>query len=200
MSRVRQARVEPGDSLRTIASRELGNPLRWAELIVINDLTLPFVVPSARPEDRLPNTLIWGDPILVPWGSNARAPTPKSNLGVDLDLSEGALQARLGDLGTVEARDNMIQALRHRVMTLRNELVAYPAYGSSARLALGLANGPFLEVLASGWVYEALQEEPRVAVIDAVTASAAGDALNIAARVTLVGDNSPTDLNLVLNP
>ena len=201
MSRVKQARVEQGDSLRTIAARELGNPLRWTELIGLNDLTLPFVVPSARADDRLPNTLIWGDVVLVPWDSNARAaPTPTTNLGIDLDLTGGALQGRNGDLGVVAARDNLIQALRHRVMTLRNELVHDPAYGCSVRLALGLANGPFLEVLGAAWVYEALREEPRVAVIDAVTASSSGDALVVSARVTLVGDNTPVDLNLVLNP
>ena len=44
------------------------------------------------------------------------------------------------------------------------------------------------------------REEPRVAVIDAVTASSSGDALVVSARVTLVGDNTPVDLNLVLNP
>jgi phage baseplate assembly protein W len=199
--RVRQVRVEQGDSLRTIAARELGNPLRWAELIVVNNLTLPFIVPSARTADRLPNTLIWGDYILVPWGSNARrTPTPHNTLGTDLDLTNGSLSVQAGDLGVVSGRDNMVQSLRNRIMTLRNELVTYPRYGSTARLALGLANGPFMEVLASGWVYEALQEEPRIEVIDSVKATAMGDVLSIAVQVTLVGENTPTDFNLVLNP
>lgn len=201
MSRVKQARVEQGDSLRTIAARELGNPLRWTELIALNDLTLPFIVASARSDDRLPNTLIWGDVILVPWGSNARAaPTPVSNLGADINLSDGLLHAPTGDLSVVSGRDNIIQALRHRVMTLKNELVHYPGYGCPARLALGLANGPFMELMASAWVYESLKEEPRVAVIDGVTAASSGDALTVLARVTLVGDNTSADFNLVLNP
>jgi len=202
MSKVKQVRVEQGDSLRTIASRELGSPVRWTELVAINDLRLPFIIDSHKAEDRLPKTLIWGDKIYVPWDTNGyRTPTPISNFGEDVSLDHGNLRATsAGDLSVVSGRDNIVQALKNRIRTLRNELVYHPQYGCHITLALGLESTPFINLMASAWVNEALREEPRIQFIQSVTAKSSGDVLDVTAKVLAVGDNTPVDFNLVLNP
>lgn len=202
MSQLKQIKVNQGDDLRSIAYRELGTPVRWTELVTLNDLRLPFVVESYNEADRLPHTLIWGDSILIPWETNAqRVPTPISNFGSDIALTKGELSATAsGDLALVIGKDNIVQALSNRIKTLRSELVYYPRYGCHVSLALGLKATPFIELMGSAWVHESLQEEPRIAAIQSVESTVMGDALKVTAKVTAVGDNSPIDFNLVLNP
>lgn len=201
MSRLKKIRVEQGDSLRTIAQRELQNPVRWTELIDLNDLRLPFIVESRRPEDRQPHTVIWGDTLLVPWESNVKKQVGAVPVyGVDVMLDRGNLRSLNGDLDLVSGRDNMVQALSNRLKTLRNELVYHPGYGSHISLALGLKMPPFINLMASAWVQECLQEEPRIASVEKVQARVDGDALRVSASVILQSDNAPLDLNLVINP
>lgn len=202
MSKVRQIAVRQGDDLRAIAARELGDATRWTELATLNDLRLPFIVNSYRLTDRLPHTLIWGDTLLLPWETNAaRVPSPTSNFGIDIALPHGQLAATAGgDLATVQGRDNIVQALGHRLRTLRGELPYHPAYGSHVALALSLPAGPFSSMMAAAWAQEALVEEPRLARVLAVDGHADGDVLRVAASVGAVDDNTPIDFNLVLNP
>lgn len=202
MSRTRVVTLQQGEDLRAIAARELGSATRWTELARLNDLRLPFIVPSYRPVDRLPHTLIWGDALLIPWPANAALPpTAISTHGLDVVLTHGQLQTTAeGDVATVGGTSNLIQALTHRIKTLLGELTYHPRYGCNVTLALGLPTAPFAGLMASAWVSESLRAEPRVFQIHYVTADVAGDTIQVAARITLVGDNSPTDFNLVLNP
>lgn len=202
MSRVKRLKVNQGDSLRTLALRELGDATRWTELARLNDLRLPFIIESYRPADRMPHTLIWGDDVLVPWASHGGdVPTPLSNFGTDLALPHGQLAVTAtGDLLLLTGRDNVVQAIAHRIKCLRGEMDYHPRYGCQVTLALGLPTRPFASMMASTWVHEALREETRIAAIDGVRAEVEGDTIRVAAAVTLVGDNSSIDANLVLNP
>lgn len=202
MSRTRSLTLQQGEDLRAIATRELGDATRWVEIARLNDLRLPFLVASWHPADRLPHTLIWGDPILIPWPSNASLPpTIVSTHGRDLALVAGQLQvAPDGDLSLISGADNVIQALTHRLKTLLGELTYHPLYGCNVNLAIGLPTAPFSSLMAATWVSEALRAEPRVFQTHYVKADVVGDAIKIAAKITLVGNNSATDLNLVLNP
>lgn len=202
MSRARVITVQQGEDLRAIAQRELGSAARWTEIARLNGLRLPFVVPSYTPADRLPNTRIWGDTLLLPWPANtALPPTAQNTLGRDLALSDGQLAVTAnGDLALLAGSDNLIQALSLRIRTLLGELVYHPRYGCNVALALGLPSGPFAGLMASTWVSEALRAEPRVFQIHYVKAEVTGDIIRIAATFTVVGDNRPTDFNLVFNP
>lgn len=200
MSRVRQIRVQQNEDLRAIAARELRDPTRWPEIAALNQLRLPFVVASWRPEDRQPGTVIWGDAIAVPWEIPGGFATRPSDLyGADVALSGGQVTfTATGDLTTVVGRENLTQALSHRIKTLRGELVDHPRYGCHVSLALGLPTRPFASLMAAMWVHEALREDARIANVLGVDASVEGDTIRVAARVDAVGDNSPLDLNLVL--
>jgi phage baseplate assembly protein W len=201
MSRVKSMVLQQGEDLRAIATRELSDATRWAEIARLNDLRLPFIISSWHPADRLPHTLIWGDSFLIPWPNNAALPpTLVSTHGTDLALLHGQLTESNGDLAVMRGVDNIIQALSHRLKTLLGELTYHPRYGCNVSLALGLPTAPFSSLMASAWVHEALKAEPRVFQIHACKAEVDGDIIRIAAKITLVGDNSPFDLNLVLNP
>jgi hypothetical protein len=63
-SGVVETTVLPGDTLQNISIRELGNAERFMELAVLNSLKPPYLSPNQQ--DRAPNTLAPGDPILVP--------------------------------------------------------------------------------------------------------------------------------------
>lgn len=193
-------RLEQGEDLRSIALRELGDPTRWAEIASLNDLRLPFIVPSWRQADRLPHTLIWGDTLLVPRERRAVAATALSTFGADLALPSGSLVESNGDLSLVEGEANLVQALSHRIKTARGELTHHWRYGCHVGLAVGLPTVPFASLMAAGWVYEALREEPRLARVVGTDARVDGDTVRVLARVIAAESNTSTDLNLVLNP
>jgi len=200
VSRSRSLVLQQNEDLRSIALRELGDASRWTEIAQMNGLRLPYLVPTWRSENRLPHTLIWGDSFLIPWPSNSTLPpTSTSTYGIDLAMNAGRLTAD-GDFDTIVGPENVIQALANRFRTLVGEISYHPSYGCNVSLALGLPAGPFAGLMASTWVTEALRAEPRVMVVHYVTATVRGDAVLIAGKITLVGDNKSTDLNLVLNP
>ncbi len=137
------------EDLRAIALREFGDPARWTEIAELNDLRLPFIVRSWRAEDRLPHTLIWGDPVRLPERQPAiEVRTAARALGIDIALRHDDLAVSNGDLALVSGEDNVVQALSHRLRALRGELVYHPRYGSSVPLSIGLPGGPFRELTA----------------------------------------------------
>jgi phage baseplate assembly protein W len=202
MSRTRVLTLQQGEDLRAVAARELGSATRWTEIARINGLRLPFIVASYHAADRLPHTLMWGDRFLIPWPANAvLPPTAISTHGLDVAMTQGQLQATAdGDLATVGGEDNLIQALTHRLKTLLGELTYHTRYGCNVALALGLPAAPFASLMASAWVSEAIKAEPRVFQIHYVKSEVVGDSIQVTAKITLVGNNSPTDVNMVLNP
>lgn len=57
----REIVVGSGDTLEGIAAKRLGNPNKWLELAILNDLKPPFIS-----NNRIPNTLQPGSKIVVP--------------------------------------------------------------------------------------------------------------------------------------
>ena len=78
---------------------------------------------------------------------------------------------RLGDLGVVDGRDNLGQAVVMRLLTPRGELEAlgHPDYGSRLHELVGRTNTPGTRNLVKLYVLEALQSESRVAEVLGVT-------------------------------
>lgn len=199
---LRQIRLNPDETLRTIAARELGDPRRWPEIAQANQLSLPYITASYLEADRLPGTLIWGDRLYVPSATNSpRVLTPDDLLGVDADLSGGDLHATTGgDIAVVAGVPNLQQALRHRLKTLKTELVYHPEYGSYVTLALGMKATPVIELTAAGWARQGILEDPRTYSVDRMDATVDGDRCVLTAQATITGDNTPIDLNLSFNP
>jgi phage baseplate assembly protein W len=195
----RNAPILVGDGLRRIAMRELGDALRWIELAEVNQLRPPYIIDSIDPADRQRATLIYGDLIRIPLGKvTDSVQLPQDVLGTDCALPHGQLQPNAtGDWALVAANNNLSQALCHRVKTPVGDLLAHPEYGSQVTLVLGLKNINVIQLMAIGFVRQALKQDPRVAEVPGVQSAAPGDQLQITAQIQAVVRNAALDLNLV---
>jgi phage gp46-like protein len=85
----------------------------------------------------------------------------------DIQLSPGELGQAGGDLGTVDGRSNLTQAILNRFYTRQGELTAlgHPDYGSRLYLLLGEINNARTRQLAELYIRECLAQESRIAEI-----------------------------------
>ncbi len=139
-----------GDTLQAIAAREMGDASRWPEIVSYNRLLPPFIT-----DDPLlagPGIILSGEPIRIP------APAPAANAFsnpdatflADIKLTNGLIEADgAGDMMLCEGLPNLRQALVHRVVTERGELMYHPSYGSLIKRLLGTVNGPTASLLAA---------------------------------------------------
>lgn len=172
----RYVEIHHGDTLRTIAARELGDAARWIDLIAYNNLAPPYVAEIASS-----GVLAYGDQIRVPAPTRIISTTtdPDRVFEVDIDLSTGQLEADNGDLALVAGRDNLRQALRHRVETERGELVYHGEYGSFVRRLIGAVNGPTSALLAAEYAKSAVLADPRISSVSQSRADVVGDTINV---------------------
>jgi phage baseplate assembly protein W len=80
--------------------------------------------------------------------------------GLGLDL----LVSKKGDLQTVSGRENLGQAILHRMMTRQGELVdiGHPDYGSRLHELIGEPNNESTRDLVRLYIKECISQEPRV--------------------------------------
>jgi phage baseplate assembly protein W len=79
--------------------------------------------------------------------------------------------ASRGDLGTVEGRENLVQAILNRLLTRQGELatLGHPKYGSRLHTLIGEPNNLRVRGLADAYIREALAQERRVAKINFIS-------------------------------
>ena len=175
-----------GDTLQAIALRELGDATRWPDLANINRLMPPYLTDDpAAASDRV---LLTGSVIVVPASSpvarDAETTSPDDLYKLDLGLVNGDLDINAnGDFLVFNGQANLRQALVHRVITERGELMFHPGYGCLVRAVIGSVNGPTAGVLAGQYVRATLRADPRVREVVSVTADVLGDTINVVANV-----------------
>lgn len=198
MARLKQIPVQMGDSLQAIAHRELGDALRWRELVTLNGLVPPYLIRSIDPAERLPNVLLWGDWLSIPSTSiNDGAALGEDALGRDVRVERGRLTVTAtGDLDLVEGVANFAQALTHRVHTPYQSYLPHPDYGCEIHAMLGISNGPALSLLGAGLVRRALLRDPRSASV-AAAGRVDGDRLHVAVEAKPVTAETVTDFNVL---
>lgn len=189
-----------GDTLQAIAMRELGDASRWVDLASINRLRPPYLTDdAAQASDRV---LLTGSVIVVPATSSAapdaESTSPDHLYKLDLGLVSGDLQATdSGDLLVFNGQANLRQALVHRVITERRELLFHPEYGCLVRTVIGSVNGPTAGVLAAQYVRATLRADPRVKEVIGVTADVRGDTINVVANVLpITGQSTKIEVRL----
>jgi phage baseplate assembly protein W len=95
--------------------------------------------------------------------------TRSDYLGLGADL----LVNKKGDLQTVSGRENLGQAILHRLLTRKGELgdIGYPDYGSRLHELIGEPNNERTRELVRLYVKECISQEPRVQDIKSLTVS-----------------------------
>lgn len=182
-----------GDTLQLIAARELGDPARWVDLANINELLPPYVTDD--PALASSRVLLSGSVIIVPAqtpvSETSQSTDPDSVYELDLGLIGGHLSANEnGDFQVFTGRDNLRQALVHRVVTERGELLWHPEYGALIRSLIGVVNGPTASTLAAKYAEATLRADPRVREVASVIAEVSGDIISVSATVVPITGQS----------
>jgi len=197
----RYAKTRRGDSMQLIAYRELGDANEWAKLVWFNNLVPPFITDDeTKAGDRV---ILSGNPIRIPTTvaeSAADGSTEEANvLLVDCKLPNGRLAAdsETGDFAIVSGRENLKQAIKHRILTDPGELMYHPTYGCKIGRRKGMKNAAVTRQLGQMDVQNALLDENRLRRIEKITTTSNGDVLSVAAVVTPIsGDTVQADASV----
>lgn len=188
---IRKVTVQYGDTLQSIAARELGDATLWPVLAAANALQPPYIVDDLTQLEGTASgaVLLAGMPIKIP--APGRVPSGVLDAtdlyGTDLDLTGGDLSATAsGDLALLAGVPNLAQALSHRLDTEPGELLFHRDYGCRIHELKGENNGPALNQLAAGYVARALNSDPRIARTQGITATVQGDAVTVAATAVAI--------------
>lgn len=169
-----------GDTLQSIAARELGSAAQWAQLIAMNGLVPPYITDD--PSMVTAGVLLSGGALKVPAPQPVVTSTTDPDLVFERDIlidASGALQTSNGDFAVASGKKNLHQALTNRVNTDRGELMFHPEYGSRVRSLIGAVNGPTATLLAAQYAKSAVAADSRVKQVNSATATAVGDAIEV---------------------
>lgn len=183
LSGLRQVELLWEDTLQRLAARELGDAARWVDIANLNGLMPPYVTG----DDLLASDTValYGDVLWVPSATSVVSARSSANLVFEQDvmLTDGKLTANGGDFDISFGIQNLMQAMRHRVMTDKSELLYHPQYGCDVRRLIGGINGPVADLLAASYVSAALRNDPRVSDVTKIVATTTGDQLYVDADV-----------------
>jgi phage baseplate assembly protein W len=115
-------------------------------------------------------------------------------LGVDIHV------AKSGDIGTVSGRKNLGQAILHRLLTRKGELIeiGHPDYGSRLHELIGEPNNERTRELVSMYIKECLIQEPRVKEIVELKITPLRDNRSaVTVDITVLPIKSKVPMNLV---
>lgn len=125
----------------------------------------------------------------------------------DIQLSSSKLGQDGGDLGTIDGRSNLAQAILNRFYTRQGELTAlgHPDYGSRLHLLIGEINNVRTRQLAELYIRECLSQESRIAEILQITFEPPSRDLGkrnvLTATISLrpVGESLPLTVQIAVN-
>lgn len=186
----RLVKIRYGDTLHSIALRELGDADKWRDLITINGLVWPYI--TSDPTQAGPKVMLAGGQIKVPAPTSyaTAADDPDRVYGVDLDLTSGRLSNSGADLATIGGEANLKQAYKNRLDTHPRELQFHHDYGCRVHELKGAKNTAIAAALGGDYVSGSLMDDPRTQAVPSTTVQILGDALAINATVEPVSGSS----------
>lgn len=181
--------TEHGDTVRSVAARELGDANRWPELVWLNALTWPYIT---NDESRAgPGVLLAGQFIKVPAPAGVLSDRAETGQVFERDCM---MQNRMledngaGDFAVVSGSSNLKQQLQHRLITPRGQAMRHPGYGSLLYRVIGRVNGPAASLLAAQYTESTLLSDYRIKNVESADATVVGDQVRVEARaVTIAG-------------
>ena len=102
-----------------------------------------------------------------------------------------------GDLGLAHGNENIVQALTLRLRVRRGELapLGWPAYGSRLHELIGEPNINRIHVRLMAYARSAIEEDPRVAEVAAISASPSErDAVRLTMEIRLIEEPNPFNM------
>ena len=121
----------------------------------------------------------------------------------DVDLRLAAREVRganLDDLALIEGADNAVQAVIHRIKTMKGELaeLGHPEYGSRHHELIGQPNSEHNRNLVKLFILQALAHEPRIERIRRAVIrfdrARAPDRVEIVLELAFIGVQAPANL------
>lgn len=202
--------ILPGNmDLERLALQELGDPLRWIEIVEVNDLKPPYIIQDMS--DTTPNVKHPGDKILIPqplregFGStptvadrfiNHDLTAIEKNLGIDFkmtpefDLSLG----NRGDIEIVRGAANAAQAVILKLSYEKGDLLEHPELGVG--LQVGTKGPSAAEIQTS--ILQTLTADPRFESVEDLTILRRGPELRLNFTLKVKNVDTPIPVSLKL--
>lgn len=120
--------------------------------------------------------------------------------GTDLELDDtGLLETSDGDLTTLSGLPNFKQAIKQRIMCPYKNLIFHPEYGCGLWSIIGEKNTAYWETAAKATIIDALNHEPRIKSLARFSMATTPDSIRFDIIVNPVDQNTPSDLNFVID-
>lgn len=211
--------VGPGETIRDVAMRLLGDPSRWRILVTLNRLRSPFISATGgpgvlRPGDRIlfprqgqegsggntvgtqnpTNDQYQGpdDPVVRAYGRDLML---KSALVGGTELTDLVLNQG-GDIASVQGVTNVEQAIKLKFITERGELAAHPKYGAKYATGRKATPSSFNELRIN--TLNTLISDNRIENVKDLRFIAVGDKLAVKADIELVNARNILPVTLAL--
>jgi phage baseplate assembly protein W len=206
---IQRYQINGGDTLQQIARRELGNADQWWILAQFNGLDHPFIDTTGAlyPGKHvlgLGGTLLIVKDVDEPAVKQAAVQDELDQyrllLGVDMALDDGVLQAdpATGDWLLVEGLDNLVGAVKRRLLTRAGHYPYHPEFGSDLEPHIGQALDPAEATSVRLEVIQSLLNDPRIDAVNKVTLVGNAEQIDLTVVCEVIGANEATPLNLVL--
>jgi len=156
-----------GDTLLSVAARELGDASQWSTIIALNGMVYPYLTDD--PAKAGTGVFLNGGYITVP-GSTPGADTndPNAVFGTDILLQND---------------------------TDQGELLFHQTYGTEIRKLLGTMNNHAAVLLAAQYASDTVSADPRISSITSSVGTLVGDAISVTVIApTVQGTTSKTGI------
>jgi hypothetical protein len=204
-SNVKSIAVGGGDTLQVIAARELGDPDRFKEIVLLNNLKPPYISETGGPGVLKP-----GDPLLIPKAGEGGGDTgvrmnkdyeiardlefSKKSLGVDIRLDDeyDIVFANFGDYDLVAGIENMAQAILLKILYENGSLKRHPQIGAS----LGIGGKVRDLNITRANLLASLNSDTRVDSVPYLSLKQEGSTTIIEAAIKVVGTAQPVPVTV----